>query len=52
MTWSRHKIVQAADILTSCNFLQPVYLVDFHVFAFPARCTSTAIQMQRRLCLL
>ena len=49
MTWASHKIVQAADALTSCNSLQPIYLLDFHVFAIPDRCASTAVQMQRCL---
>lgn len=43
MTWARHKIVQAADTLTSCNALQPIFLVDFHVFAIPDRYTSPAV---------
>lgn len=48
MTWARHKIVQAADALTSCNSLQPIYLLDFHVFALPERCVSTVMLTQRR----
>ena len=36
-------------MVTSHNSLQPIYLLDFHVFSIPERYTPGILKMERHL---